>query len=194
MAIIAPSSSTMIPHGSQRNVGIESKNAHCTYQVLSACPLAFSAETRGEQPFLVFSQATQQLAPLQREHLPRERHTFCGALSSPGPQAMQGALADLSGSETQRNPGLSDSVLLEREKEEAKPQAGWLCGSRGHHHPTSPRVTWQCPLAMGFSLSPPSCCLFGFLSPSLSSFPGSCTHSGEERTCLGFFHCKEQGG
>lgn len=154
MAIIAPSSSTIKPHGSQRNVGIESKNAHCTYQVLSASPLAFSAETRGEQPFLVFSQATQQLAPLQKEHSPRKTHTFCAALSPQGPQALPGALADLSGSETQRNPGLNDSVLLEREREEAKPQERWLCGSHRHHHPTSPRVTWQCPLAMGFSLSP----------------------------------------
>lgn len=192
MATVAPSPSTIIPHGSQRNAGIESKNAHCTYQVLTASPLAFSGETHGEQPFLVFSQATQQLTPLQKEHSPREMHTFCVALSSQGPQAPQGALADLSGSETQRNPGLSDSVLLERKRKQSHKRDGSVAAAAitippAPGSPGSAHWRWVSP-------SLPFCCLFGFLSPSLSSFLRSCSQYGEERTCLCYFHCKEQGG
>lgn len=47
----------------QRHSGSESKNARCTYQMLSGSPFARSAGTRGKRLFLVVSPATQQLTP-----------------------------------------------------------------------------------------------------------------------------------
>ena len=143
VAIIAPSSSTIIPYGRQRNLGIESKNVHCTYQTLHASLFAFSAATCRKQLFLVLSPCHPAADPICRKNTCPERlHTSCGGSGlSRGPQALSGALTHLLGSETPRNLGLSDSVLLERKKEEAKPQSGWLCGSR-HSHPTS-GLTWQ---------------------------------------------------
>lgn len=64
---------------------------------------------------------------------------------------MQDALTDLLGSETLRNLGLSDSLLLERKKEEAKPQAAWFCGSRRHRHPPAGHLA--VPTGAGLSLS-----------------------------------------
>lgn len=119
-------------------LGIESKNVHCTYQMLSGSPLAFSAETCRKQLVLAFSPClpSQQLTPSPEGTAWLQ--TFCGGCEpSQGPQASQGALTNLLGSESPRNVGLSDSVLLERKREEAKPQAGWLCGSHRHRHPTS---------------------------------------------------------
>lgn len=54
VAIIPPSSSITIPYGSQRKLAIENKNIHCTYQVLSDSPLAFSSRDLKETTFSCF--------------------------------------------------------------------------------------------------------------------------------------------
>lgn len=105
--------------------------------MLSDSPLIFSAETFGKQFFLVFSLCHPAADPICRKntgpetpHILRWLWTLSGASSI---ARFPHRPLEFWNPEECR----AEWFCATREKEEAKPQAGWPCGSRRHHHPTS---------------------------------------------------------
>lgn len=131
--------------------------------MLSDSPLVFSAETFRKQLFLVL--ATQQLTPSAERTLAQRLHIFCGGCElSQGPQALQGALTDLLGSETLRNVGLSDSVLLERRRKQSHKLDGSMAAAATRIQPASHLAV---PTGDGFLCLSSFLCLFLAFSFSL---------------------------
>lgn len=83
-AITPPPSSITVAPGSQRNLGTESKNIHCTYQMLSDSLLATAAETCRTQLVFVFSRASSSWPRLQKGHLPTDSKHFAAAVNPLG--------------------------------------------------------------------------------------------------------------